>query len=36
MTKKKESAEKAIQDIRRATRRQYSAEEKTRHSRLLT
>ena len=28
MTKKKESAEKAIRDIRRATRRQYSAEEK--------
>ena len=30
MTKKKESAEKAIRDIRRATRRQYSAEEKIR------
>jgi len=28
MTKRKDSAEKAIQDIRRATRRQYSAEEK--------
>jgi len=30
MTKKKDSAEKAIRDIRRATRRQYSAEEKIR------
>ena len=30
MTKKKESADKAIRDIRRATRRQYSAEEKIR------
>ena len=30
MAKKKESAEKAIRDIRRATRRQYSAEEKIR------
>ena len=28
ITKQKESAEKAIRDIRRATRRQYSAEEK--------
>jgi transposase len=30
MTKKKESAEKAIRDIRRVTHRQYSAEEKMR------
>ena len=30
MTKQKGSAEKAIRDIRRATRRQYSAEEKIR------
>ena len=30
MTKKKDSAKKAIRDIRRATRRQYSAEEKIR------
>ena len=30
MCKKKDSAEKAIRDIRRATRRQYSAEEKIR------
>ncbi len=30
MTKRKDSAEKAIQDIRRATRRRYSAEEKIR------
>ena len=30
MTKKKDSTEKAIRDIRRATRRQYSAEEKIR------
>jgi len=30
MTKKKASAEKAIRDIRRATRRRYSAEEKIR------
>ena len=30
MTKKKDSAEKTIRDIRRATRRQYSAEEKIR------
>ena len=30
MTKKKDSAEKAIRDIPRATRRQYSAEEKIR------
>ena len=30
MTQKKDSAEKAIRDIRRATRRQYSAEEKIR------
>jgi len=30
MTKKKDSAENAIRDIRRATRRQYSAEEKIR------
>jgi len=30
MTKKEDSAEKAIRDIRRATRRQYSAEEKIR------
>jgi len=30
MSKQKESAEKAIRDIRRATRRQYSAEEKIR------
>jgi transposase len=30
MTKKKDSAGKAIRDIRRATRRQYSAEEKIR------
>src|SRR5210317_719619 len=30
MTKKKDSAERAIRDIRRATRRQYSAEEKIR------
>ncbi len=30
MTKRKDSAEKAIWDIRRATRRQYSAEEKIR------
>lgn len=30
MTKRKDSAEKAIKDIRRATRRQYSAEEKIR------
>ena len=30
MTKKKDCAEKAIRDIRRATRRQYSAEEKIR------
>ena len=30
MTKKKDSAEKAIRDIRRVTRRQYSAEEKIR------
>ena len=30
MTKKKHSAEKAIRDIRRATQRQYSAEEKIR------
>ncbi len=30
MTKKKGSAEKAIRDIRRATRRRYSAEEKIR------
>ena len=30
MTKKKDSAEKAIRDIRRATRRRYSAEEKIR------
>ena len=30
MTKQKDSAEKAIRDIRRATRRQYSAEEKLR------
>jgi transposase-like protein len=28
MTKQKDSAEKAIRDIRRVTRRQYSAEEK--------
>ncbi len=30
MTKQKDSAEKTIRDIRRATRRQYSAEEKIR------
>ena len=30
MTKKKDSAENAIRDIRRATRRRYSAEEKIR------
>lgn len=30
MTKRKGSAEKVIRDIRRATRRQYSAEEKIR------
>jgi transposase len=30
MTKKKDSAEKAIRDIRRATRRRYSAEENIR------
>jgi transposase len=30
MTKKKVRAEKAIRDIRRATRRRYSAEEKIR------
>ncbi len=30
MTKRKDSVEKAIRDIRRATRRQYSAEEKIR------
>ena len=30
MTRKKDSAEKAIRDIRRATRRRYSAEEKIR------
>ena len=30
MTKKKDSADKAIRDIRRATRRRYSAEEKIR------
>ncbi len=30
MTKKKDSAKKVIRDIRRATRRQYSAEEKIR------
>ncbi|MBT8054780.1 MAG: hypothetical protein KJN69_12880 [Gammaproteobacteria bacterium] len=30
MSEKKDSAEKAIRDIRRATRRQYSAEEKIR------
>ena len=30
MTKKKDSAEKAIRDTRRATRRQYSAKEKIR------
>ena len=30
MTKQKDSAEKAIRDIRRITRRQYSAEEKIR------
>ena len=30
MTKRKDSAEKAIQDIRRATRRRYSAKEKIR------
>ncbi len=30
MTKRKDSAEKVIRDIRRATRRQYSAEEKIR------
>jgi transposase len=30
MTKKKDSAEKAIRDIRRVTRRRYSAEEKIR------
>ena len=30
MSKKKDSTEKAIRDIRRATRRQYSAEEKIR------
>ena len=30
MTKQKDSAPKAIRDIRRATRRQYSAEEKIR------
>ena len=30
MSKQKDSAEKAIRDIRRATRRQYSAEEKIR------
>ncbi len=30
MTKRKDSAKKAIRDIRRATRRQYSAEEKFR------
>jgi transposase len=30
MTKQKDSAKKAIRDIRRATRRQYSAEEKIR------
>ena len=30
MTKQKDSAEKAIRDIRRATRRQYSSEEKIR------
>ena len=30
MTKKKDSAETAIRDIRRATRRRYSAEEKIR------
>ena len=30
MTKKKDSTEKAIRDIRRATRRRYSAEEKIR------
>lgn len=30
MTKQKDSAEKAIREIRRATRRQYSAEEKIR------
>ena len=30
MTKQKDSAEKAIRDIRRVTRRQYSAEEKIR------
>ena len=30
MTKQEDNAEKAIRDIRRATRRQYSAEEKIR------
>ncbi len=30
MTKQKDSAKKAIRDIRRVTRRQYSAEEKIR------
>ena len=30
MTKKKDSAQKAIRDIRKATRRRYSTEEKTR------
>ena len=30
MTKQKDSAEKAIRDIRRVTRRQYLAEEKVR------
>ena len=30
MTKQKDGAEKAIRDIRRATRRQYSAEEEIR------
>ena len=30
MTKKKDSAEKAMRDLRRATRRRYSAEEKIR------
>jgi len=30
MTKRKDSAEKAIRDIRRAARRQFSAEEKIR------
>lgn len=31
LTDRKASAEKAIRDIRRATRRQYSAEEEIRH-----